>query len=81
MCLAIPGQILFIDESNPDLRMAKVSFAGVVKDICMEWLPDAGIGDFVLAHAGTALSKVDAEEAEITLNLFEQWAEGLPSQE
>lgn len=80
MCLAVPGQIISVDESNPGLRMAKVSFAGIIKDICIEWLPNAGVGDFVLSHAGTALSKVDAEEAEITLNIFEQWTEGLNSQ-
>lgn len=79
MCLAVPGQILTIDNSTPGLRMAKVSFAGIVKDICVEWLPDAGTGDYIIAHAGTALSRVDTKEAEETLHIFEQWTHGLDS--
>jgi hydrogenase expression/formation protein HypC len=57
--------------------MAKVSFAGITKNICVEWLPEAGIGDFVIAHAGTALSMVDAAEAETTLATFKEWTDGL----
>ena len=50
MCLAVPGKIVSIDSSNPDLRMAKVSFGGVIKEICVQWLPEAGMGDYVIAH-------------------------------
>lgn len=77
MCLAVPGQIITIDNSTPGLRMAKVSFAGIIKEICIEWLPEAVIGDFVIAHAGTALSKVDTGEAEETLRIFQEWTDGL----
>lgn len=77
MCLAIPGKIIEIMDTSPYLRMAKVSFAGVTKEICVEWLPDAGVGDYILAHAGTALSLVNATEAETTLQVFEQWAQHL----
>jgi hydrogenase expression/formation protein HypC len=80
MCLAIPGKIIEIKTDSPALRMAKVSFAGVVKNICIEWLPEVCVGDYVLAHAGSALSKVDAIEAEITLKVFEQWADHLETE-
>ena len=40
MCLAVPGKIVSIDESNAELKMAKVNFGGVMKDICIQWLPD-----------------------------------------
>ena len=70
MCLAVPGKIVSIDTSNPDLRMAKVSFGGVIKEICVQWLPEAGIGDYILAHVGMALNKLDEEEARLSLEAF-----------
>lgn len=67
MCLAIPGKIISIDNSNPDLKMAKVDFAGVMKNVCIEWLPDVQTGEYVLVHVGFALNKIDVEDAEKTL--------------
>ncbi|NLI23814.1 MAG: HypC/HybG/HupF family hydrogenase formation chaperone [Bacteroidales bacterium] len=72
MCLAVPGQIVSIDDSNPEMRMAKVNFAGVEKDICIQWLPDIMVGDYILAHVGVALNKIDEEEALETLRLFKE---------
>lgn len=69
MCLAVPGLIVSINNSNP-LRMARVDFGGVVQNICIEWLPEAKIGDYVLAHVGTALSLVDEESAKASLDAF-----------
>lgn len=66
MCLAVPGKIISIDRSVRDLAMAKVDFSGVTKDICIQWV-DAAEGDYVLAHAGMAISVVNAREAEETL--------------
>ena len=66
MCLAVPGKVLSIDDNN-SLRMARVDFGGIVTNICMEWLPEAGIGDYVLAHVGTALTKIEEEDAFATL--------------
>jgi hydrogenase expression/formation protein HypC len=62
MCLSLPGKILSIDTSS-ELRMAVVDFGGVKRDICIEWLPEAGIGDYVLAHVGTALTILDEKSA------------------
>ncbi len=72
MCLAVPGKIKSIDESNPDLKMAKVSFGGVTKEVCLQWLPNAGIGDYVLVHVGFALSKIDEKDALETINILKE---------
>jgi hydrogenase expression/formation protein HypC len=79
MCLAVPGCIKLVDENGP-LRMAKVDFAGVIQDICIEWLPEASVGDYVLAHVGTALSLIDEESAKASLDAFVE-IEGLLWQE
>ena len=52
--------------------MAKVSFNGVLKDISIEWVPEARVGDYVIAHAGSALTILDTREAEDTLEIFRQ---------
>ncbi len=72
MCLAIPGKIISINENN-GLRTAKVSFGGAVKDINIQWLPEAKVGNYILAHVGTALSIVDEDEAEEVLKTFEDF--------
>ena len=71
MCLAVPGIITSIS-SEEGLRMAKVSFNGVLKNISIEWVPDAQVGDYVVAHAGSALTILDTREAEDTLEIFKQ---------
>jgi len=72
MCLAVPGKIVSIDESNPDLKMAKVNFGGVLKEICIQWLPEVKIGEYVLAHVGFALNKIDEKDAEDTLKILRE---------
>ena len=61
MCLAVPGEILEVREG--ELRMGRVSFGGVVKDVCLAYVPEAGVGAYVLVHAGFAISTVSAEHA------------------
>ncbi|MBU0561659.1 MAG: HypC/HybG/HupF family hydrogenase formation chaperone [Bacteroidetes bacterium] len=72
MCLAVPGKIIFINQDSKELRMAKVDFAGVKKDICLEWLPDSKVGDYVLVHVGFALNKIDEEDAIETLRILRE---------
>jgi hydrogenase expression/formation protein HypC len=62
MCLGIPGEIREIREDQ-GLRVGKVQFGGITRDVCLECIPDAALGDFVLVHVGFAISKVDAQEA------------------
>jgi hydrogenase expression/formation protein HypC len=61
MCLAIPGEIVEIVEDA--LRSGRVSFAGVVKDVCLAYVPEAVVGSFVLVHAGFAITVVSEEHA------------------
>jgi hydrogenase expression/formation protein HypC len=71
MCLAVPGKIVSIDESAQP-KMAKVNFGGVLKDVCLEFVPDARVNDYAVVHVGFALSIVDEKEAEETLKIFEE---------
>ena len=61
MCLGIPGRVLSISEG--DLRLARVEFGGIVKEVCLAYVPEAGVGDYVIVHVGFAISRVDAAEA------------------
>lgn len=76
MCLAIPAKIISLSDNNDDLqRMARVDFSGVLKDISLAYLPEAKAGDYVIVHAGLALSILDEAEAQITLDAFAELAE------
>lgn len=66
MCLAVPGKILSI-QGEDLMRVGKVSFSGVVKEVNLAYLPEAEIGDYAIIHAGVAISIVDPVEAEQTL--------------
>ncbi len=68
MCLAVPGQVLNIEEDQ--LRMATVSFGGVTKSISLALVPEAVVGDYVIAHVGFAISKLDEEAARRTLQTY-----------
>jgi hydrogenase expression/formation protein HypC len=72
MCLAIPGKIIEIAEDAEGVRMAKTNFGGIVKRVCLEYTPDAQVGEYVLVHVGFALGKVDEAEAERTYKLLEE---------
>ena len=80
MCLAVPGCIRSIQDGGP-LRMATVDFGGVNQEICIEWLPEAKVGDYVLAHVGTALSLIDEESAKDSLDAFAEIEELLKQEE
>jgi len=69
MCLAVPGKVLSISEQD-ETRMAKVDFGGVVKDVCLAYLPDIEIGDYTIVHVGFAIQKLDEASALETLDLF-----------
>ena len=72
MCLAVPGKIVSIDDSDPELKMARVKFGEIIKDICIQWIDDAAVGDYIMAHVGTALNKIDEEDAKATLQLLHE---------
>ncbi|MGW6743181.1 HypC/HybG/HupF family hydrogenase formation chaperone [Streptomyces sp. NPDC055025] len=70
MCLAVPGRVLDIEERD-GTRMAHVDFGGVVKDVCLEYVPEMNVGDYAIVHVGFALQRLDEESAKRTLRLFE----------
>ncbi|QES51740.1 HypC/HybG/HupF family hydrogenase formation chaperone [Streptomyces venezuelae] len=69
MCLAVPGKVLDIEERD-GTRMATVDFGGVVKDVCLEYLPDLQVGEYAIVHVGFALQRLDEQSAKQTLDLF-----------
>lgn len=74
MCLAIPGKITEIYQKE-SLRMAKIDFGGIAKEICLAYTPEAEVGDYALIHVGFAISLMDEEEARETLNLIKEVSE------
>ena len=70
MCLAIPGRIVEI-YAEQGLRMGKLDFGGTIRKCCLQYIPEAVVGDYALVHVGFALSTVDAAEAARTYKLLE----------
>jgi len=71
MCLGIPGKITEIYQTN-GLKMAKIDFGGVVREACLEYVPEAQVGDYTLIHVGFALNLISEQEALETLDLLRQ---------
>ena len=71
MCLAVPGKIIEIYEAN-NLLMGKVDFGGVVREICLAYVPEAKVGDYTIIHVGFALNLIDEKEAMETLALLDE---------
>ena len=69
MCLAIPAKVTEIKEDN----LATVDILGVTRDISLDLTPQAGVGDYVLVHAGFAIEVVDADYAQETIDLIKQF--------
>ena len=72
MCLAIPGQVVELLEVEPPFTAALVEFAGVRRQVCLACVPEASKGDYVLVHAGVAISRINADEAEQVLAALEE---------
>ncbi|MCE5208875.1 MAG: HypC/HybG/HupF family hydrogenase formation chaperone [Chloroflexi bacterium] len=73
MCLGIPGKIIEILD-NPGLKMCKMDFGGVIREVCIETIPEAKVGDYAIVHAGFALNLLSEEEANETLSLLREIA-------
>jgi hydrogenase expression/formation protein HypC len=70
MCLAVPGRVVAWLDRQPPFARATVEFAGVRRDIHMTCVPEAIEGDYVLVHAGIAITRIDAAEAQRVLSLL-----------
>jgi hydrogenase expression/formation protein HypC len=71
MCLAIPGKVEEI-LTEGDVRVGRVNFGGVVKRVCLDYVPEVEVGDYTIVHVGFALSKIDEESAQKTLAVFRE---------
>jgi hydrogenase expression/formation protein HypC len=69
MCLGVPGKIIEIDDSS-GMRMAKIDFGGVIRQACIEAIPEAMVGDYTIIHAGFALNVLSEADAMETLSLL-----------
>lgn len=69
MCLAIPGKVEEITNDGL-IRVGRVNFGGVVKNVCLDYVPEVQVGDYAIVHVGFAISKIDEETAEQTLKDF-----------
>jgi hydrogenase expression/formation protein HypC len=72
MCLAIPGKLVEVEMHPSGIRMGKANFGGIVKQVCLEYTPEARIDDYVLVHVGFALSTIDEAEAARTYRLLDE---------
>jgi hydrogenase expression/formation protein HypC len=70
MCLAIPGKIAEIQQKD-GVHTGRVLFGGIVREACLDFVPEAKVGDYVMVHVGFAISVVDKGEAERTFALLE----------
>jgi len=72
MCLAVPGKIMSIDDTDPVFRSGKVNFAGIIKNVNLAYVPEAKIGDYVLVHVGFAISIINEAEAQEVFEYLRQ---------
>ena len=70
MCLAIPGRVAQID-INDGVRTGRIQFGGITRQACLDFVPEAKEGDYVMVHVGFAIGVVDKDEAERTYALLE----------
>ncbi|MDH3404091.1 MAG: HypC/HybG/HupF family hydrogenase formation chaperone [Acidobacteriota bacterium] len=75
MCLGVPGRIVEMEQDALGLNMGKVSFAGITKEVCLAYTPEAEVGDYVVVHVGFAISKIDEEEARKVFAYLEELGE------
>jgi hydrogenase expression/formation protein HypC len=72
MCLGIPGEILDLHPGPGALHYGTVRFGGAEREVCLEYVPEAGVGDFVIVHVGLALTVVSREDAEEVFGYLEE---------
>ena len=71
MCLGVPGKIVEIKEKN-GLKMAKVDFGGIFREACLDYVPEAKVGEYCVIHVGFAISILSEADAMETLDLLKQ---------
>ncbi|MFN2113474.1 MAG: HypC/HybG/HupF family hydrogenase formation chaperone [Anaerolineales bacterium] len=71
MCLGVPGKVIELYDAG-GIRMAKVDFGGVIREACLEVVPEVEVGQYVIIHVGFAISVLDEEEAQKSLDLLQE---------
>jgi len=71
MCLAVPGKILSFEGDDSLMRSGRVDFSGIVKEVNLAYVPEAKTGDYVLVHAGFAISVIDDEQAGLVFEFLQ----------
>jgi hydrogenase expression/formation protein HypC len=72
MCLGVPGKVLEVEPNSLGVTMGKVSFGGIAREVCLAYVPEAQVGDYVIVHAGFAISRLDEHEAMEVFDLLNQ---------
>jgi hydrogenase expression/formation protein HypC len=72
MCLGVPGKVVSITRHEVGMQMGRVQFGGIQKEVCLSFLPGIQVGDYVIVHAGFAISQVDEAEAAKTFEILKQ---------
>jgi hydrogenase expression/formation protein HypC len=75
MCLGVPGKVVEIQENPQGMAMGKVDFAGIAKEVCLAYVPEVQVGNYVIVHVGFAISIVDEEEAMLVFDYLRQMDE------
>ena len=75
MCLGVPGKVVHKEENELGMTMGTVSFGGIKKEVCLAYVPEVEIGEYVIVHVGFAISKIDEEEAQHVFELLRQMNE------
>lgn len=75
MCLGVPGKVIEIIPNTTGMTMGRVSFGGIVKEVCLAYTPDVAVGDYVVVHVGFAISQIDEEEANKVFEYLEEMGE------
>lgn len=76
MCLAVPGEVIEIYEEE-GLRMGRVDYSGMVSRTCLEYVPEAKVGQYVIVHAGFAISLLDEEDAKKSFEAWEEFSDSV----
>lgn len=75
MCLGVPGKVLEVLPNATGMTMGRVSFGGIVKEVCLAYTPEVQEGDYVVVHVGFAISRIDEDEAHKVFEYLEEMGE------
>ena len=75
MCLGVPGKVLDIQPDELGMTMGRVSFGGIIKEVCLAYVPEVEVDDYVVVHVGFAISRIDEEEAQQVFEYLRQMGE------